>query len=134
MAEPTVLLMSGERGGAAADLAITIEPRPEQGATARAAVVTNLGAAPLALAEIAVLAWEPSADERDLSDGALWLHGRQMNTGVFTHRFGRPPERGGFAGQHRGETSDALSYTSAGGVAVLATPRGCRLWGFVTTA
>jgi alpha-galactosidase len=134
MPELYLVLLDGQRRTAGGGLAITVNDGAEHGGTLRDLAVGNDSLAPLALAEIVVLAWEPPPSERDLSDGALWLHGRQMNTGVFTHRFGRPPERGGFAGQHRVETSEGVCFTSAGGVAVLTTARGCRLWGFVTTA
>src|SRR5579875_93260 len=115
-------------------LAFAVEEQHAHGGTVRHVVVTNDGTRARSLREIVVLRWTPPENARDLSDAAIWLHGRQMNTGVFTHRFGQLPEHGGFAGQHQRDTAEGVHYIATGGVAVLKLGSLYRLWGFVTTA
>lgn len=117
-----------------AGLALAAEERHEHSGTMRRVVASNGGNHARALGEIVVLRWLPPPQERDLANGAIWLHGRQMNAGVFTHRFGQPPEHGGFAGRHQRDTAEGVQYIATGGVAVLKLGGRCRLWGFITTA
>lgn len=99
----------------------------------RTLMITNTGAAPVALAEALVhCAEEPTAPPP--AETAMWIHARQMNEPTLVHRFAEGEAHPTYAATFRGEGADSVCYTSAW-MSVFAPKAGgaAELWGFVTT-
>ncbi|HEY7295697.1 MAG TPA: alpha-galactosidase [Dehalococcoidia bacterium] len=99
----------------------------------RRLTVTNVGAEAVALRELLVQCPEVSAVPAPV-DHALWLHSREMNGPVLSHRFGRGERHETYAPSFRKDSADGVQYTSAW-LAALRDAGGndARLWGFIST-
>lgn len=62
----------------------------------------------------AVIEGESEWFDAGLSGWAAWLHGRQMTSDAYTHRFGHGERHASFRGSLRAESDEAITFRSSG--------------------